>query len=366
VRRLPPGLLTLAHEGKKAYTAVFDLVHRREAERPNEIWQADHTLLDILLQREGEKPLRPWLTVIEDDYSRAVSGYFLFFDAPSTIQTALALHQAIWRKADARWHVCGIPDVLYTDNGRDFTSKHLEQVAADLKVRLVFSTPGAPRGRGRIERLFSTISSMLLCDLPGFNCSPDQADPKQLLTLVELDKLIREFLLEKYHRRIHGQTKMPPADRWEKDAFLPRMPESLEQLDLLLLTVPKARRVRNDGIHFMGLRYVDATLAAYVGEIVTLRYDPRDMAEIRVFHGQRFLCRAICPELAGATVPIREIMRARNKHRRDLQTMIRDRRRAVEELVEMKRGNSRIDKELEHKPVKTERMLPTLRRYINE
>jgi hypothetical protein len=38
---------------------------------------------------------------------------------------------------------------------------------------------------------------MLLCDLPGFKCSRDKADPKQLLTLVELDKLIREFLLEK-------------------------------------------------------------------------------------------------------------------------------------------------------------------------
>ena len=47
VRRLPAGLLTLAHEGKKAYTAAFDLVHRRQGERPNEIWQADHTLLDI-------------------------------------------------------------------------------------------------------------------------------------------------------------------------------------------------------------------------------------------------------------------------------------------------------------------------------
>jgi putative transposase len=334
--------------------------------RPNEIWQADHTLLDILLQRDGEKPLRPWLTVIEDDYSRAVSGYLLFFDAPSTIQTALALHHAIWRKADPRWHVCGIPDVLYTDNGRDFTSKHLEQVAADLKVRLVFSTPGVPRGRGRVERLFSTISSMLLCGLPGFKCSPYKADPKQLLTLVELDKLLREFLLEKYHRRIHSETKTAPIERWEKGAFLPRMPESLERLDLLLLTVPKARRVRNDGIHFMGLRYVDATLAAYVGESVTLRYDPRDMAEIRVFHEQRFLCRAICPELAGATIPIREITRARNKHRRDLQTTIRDRRRTVEELMEMKRGNARSDEQPDEAPDETKKTEPALRRYINE
>ena len=310
--------------------------------------------------------MRPWLTLIEDDYSRAVAGYFLFFDAPSTIQTALALHQAIWRKADPRWHVCGIPDVLYTDNGRDFTSKHLEQVAADLKVRLVFSTPGVPRGRGRVERLFSTISSMLLCDLPGFKCPSTKAYPKRLLTLAELDKRVGEFLLGKYHRRIHGETKMAPAERWEKGAFLPRMPESLERLDLLLLTVPKARRVRNDGIHFMGLRYVDATLAAYVGESVTLRYDPRDTAEIRVFHEQRFLCRAICPELAGVTVPIREIMRARNKHRRDLQTTIRDRRRTIDELVEMKRGNSRIDKEQDDKPDETTRRVPSLRRYLNE
>jgi Helix-turn-helix domain len=30
VRQVPAGLLTLAHEGKKAYSAAFDLVHRRE------------------------------------------------------------------------------------------------------------------------------------------------------------------------------------------------------------------------------------------------------------------------------------------------------------------------------------------------
>jgi hypothetical protein len=38
-------------------------------------------LLDILVQRDGENPAQPWLTVILDDYSRAVAGYFLFFEA---------------------------------------------------------------------------------------------------------------------------------------------------------------------------------------------------------------------------------------------------------------------------------------------
>ena len=49
------------------------------------------------MQRDGENPAQPWLTVILDDYSRAVAGYFLFFEAPSAAQTALALRQAIWR-----------------------------------------------------------------------------------------------------------------------------------------------------------------------------------------------------------------------------------------------------------------------------
>ena len=103
-----------------------------------------------------------------DDYSRSIAGYFLSFDPPSSLRTSLAMRQAIWRKADPHWQVCGIPDVLYVDNGADFVSKHLEQVAVDLKIRLVFSTPGKPQGRGKIERFFRTVNEMFLCDLEGY------------------------------------------------------------------------------------------------------------------------------------------------------------------------------------------------------
>ena len=141
VAALPADLVTLAHEGTKAYSNTFELVHRREADRPNAVWQADHTPLDILLIRPDGAVAKPWLTTVIDDYSRAIAGYFLSFEEPSTLHTSLALRQAIWRKEDPRWIVCGIPDVLYTDNGSDFTSQHLEQVGADLKIRLVFSIP---------------------------------------------------------------------------------------------------------------------------------------------------------------------------------------------------------------------------------
>jgi len=48
------------------------------------------------------------------------------------------LRQGIWRKGDPHWVIRGIPEVLYTDNSADFTSRYIEQVAADLKMRLVF------------------------------------------------------------------------------------------------------------------------------------------------------------------------------------------------------------------------------------
>jgi putative transposase len=99
VKQLDPALVTLAHEGTKTYRTTYDLLYRHEAEKPNDLWQADHTKLDIWVREDNGPPVRPWLTVIMDDYSRAIAGFRLSLDAPSSIQTALTLRQAIWRKS---------------------------------------------------------------------------------------------------------------------------------------------------------------------------------------------------------------------------------------------------------------------------
>ena len=365
IRELAPALVTMAHKGIKAYSESFDLVHRIESEAPNAIWQADHTQLDIVVRDERGNTRRPWLTIILDDYSRAVAGYMLSFAPPSAIQTALALRQAIWRKPQPGWHICGIPQVLYTDHGSDFTSQHIEQVAADLKIRLIFSTIGKPRGRGKIERFFASLTQVFLSRLQGFARSGKAKSGT--LALSDLSRELENYLINGYLVSPHSATGQAPQARWEAGGFLPQMPESLEKLDLLLLTVPKTRRVHPDGIRYQGLRYIDATLAAYVGESVTLRYDPRDMAEIRVFHQDQFVCRAICPELAGETVPLKEILSARNRRRRELRSILRDRKKIVDELVELKRAREASAEPTElSKAAETERRKPALKRYINE
>jgi len=231
---------------------------------------------------------------------------------------------------------CGIPDVFYTDHGSDFTSQHLEQVAADLNIRLSFSIVGRPRGRGKVERFFETVNQLLLCDLPGYAPAGSGTRAKPVLTLNQLDARFRTWLIDEYHQDVHSETGVAPQARWESDGFLPRLPDSLEQLDLLLLTVARSRRVQRDGVHFNGFRYLDLTLAAYVGEDVVIRYDSRDMGEIRIFHQNKFLCRAICAELAGETIGLKDIIQARNRHRRALRQTLAERASAVDELLAVK------------------------------
>jgi len=87
VQRLAQALGEMA----PSYSDAFELVHRREAAGPNANWQADHSPLDMLLVRPDGTAGKPWLTVILDDYSRAVAGYFLSFEPPSALHTSLAL-----------------------------------------------------------------------------------------------------------------------------------------------------------------------------------------------------------------------------------------------------------------------------------
>jgi putative transposase len=372
VKQLDPALVTLAHEGSKTYRTTYDLLYRHEAQQPNDLWQADHTLLDIWVRHGDGPPVRPWLTVIMDDYSRAIAGFSVNVEAPSTIQTALTLRQAIWRKSLPHWKIIGIPATFSSDHGSDFTSAHLEQVSADLKMSLVFSEPGMPRGRGKIERFFRTVNQMLLCALPGYTPAgmpPDHA----ILPVSAFEAKLQQFILEQYHQRPHRETGEAPQARWAGSGFLPRLPESLEQLDLLLLTVATSRKVRPDGMHFQGLRYLDLTLAAYVGESVIIRYDPRDMAEIRIFHHQRFLCRAICAELAGETISLRDIMRTRNRRRRNLRHTLQARARTVEALLEAHRGDCHTDEPevsaaaaIPPRPNPADGPTPRLKRYIHE
>lgn len=232
------------------------------------------------------------------------------------------------------WPITGLPDVLYSDHGSDFTSARLERVCLDTHIQLIHSQVGLPQGRGKIERFYGTITTELLPHLPGHIPHGTNGAPitPATLTLEQMDSILEQFIVNDYNHRQHSETGQAPALRWGASGFIPRSPAHPEDLDLLLLTAAMTRRVQRDGIQFSCTRYISPVLAAYVGEDVTVRYNPRDVSEIRVFWKETFLCRAIAPELASDSVSLQELRAARVARRRDLKQQLRQRRSLADAL----------------------------------
>jgi putative transposase len=88
------------------------------------------------------------------------------------------------------------------------------------------------------------------------------------------------------------------------------------------------------------------------------------MGEIRVFYKDRFLCRAISAELAGETIPLRDVIRVRNQRRKELRSILHDRQKMVDTLLQLKQGPAL---EENHAPVAIPVVAAVrIKRYRNE
>src|SRR6476619_776213 len=109
-------------------------------------------------------------------------------------------------------------------------------------------------------------------------------------------------IVDTYHRRLHPETGQTPATRWAAGGWLPRMPDSAEALDLLLLTVATPRKVQRDGIRCHGLRYF--SLTSWVKRSpsgTTHEISPRSAS----FTTAPSCVRAVSPDIAAASISAR-------------------------------------------------------------
>ena len=265
-----------------------------QATYPCELYLIDHRQLDVLVKfNTTVKAKRPWITLVLDQYSRAIVGYYLGFEPPSSCRVALALRHAILPKNLPEWPMCGIPTMLRHDHGKDLVSQHIKQVKLDLQISNFPKEKGNPRGNSEIERINGTMASWEKA-LPGWTGNSIKERPQVIhpkLTLTDLDKKIGKFILE-YHRKQHSTIKMTPFDRWNT-GIIPRLPESEASLDLLLLPVARHYKIRRDGIHFQTNRFWSDEFLAYIGETAILRYNPMQLDEIMVYVGNKRIGTAI-------------------------------------------------------------------------
>ncbi|MEH2296082.1 Mu transposase C-terminal domain-containing protein [Nostoc sp.] len=261
----------------------------------NHVWQCDHTKLDVMLVDQYGKTLaRPWFTKITDSYSRCIMGIHLGFDAPSSLVVALAMRHAMLRKQysseyklHCEWGTYGVPENLFTDGGKDFRSEHLKQIAFQLGFECHLRD--RPPEGGIEERGFGTINTDFLSGFYGYLGSnvqvrPEGAEEEACITLRELHLLIVRYIVDNYNQRIDARSgDQTRFQRWE--AGLPALPNLIEERQLDICLMKKTRRSIYKGgyVSFENIMYRGDYLAAYAGESVLLRYDPRDISTVFVY-----------------------------------------------------------------------------------
>ncbi|MBW4430939.1 MAG: DDE-type integrase/transposase/recombinase [Pelatocladus maniniholoensis HA4357-MV3] len=275
-------------------------LHTREGlaiaiEWSNQVWQVDHTRADVLVvDQSGEVLGRPWLTIVVDTYSRCIMGFHLGFDAPSAAVVCLALRHAILPKQyssayelHACWGTYGLPQYLYTDGGKDFRSRHLEQVATELGIVLCLRRK--PSDGGIVERPFGTFNSQFFSTLPGYvNSNVTERSPvaesEACLTLLQLERLLVRYIVDHYNQAIDARMgDQSRIGRWEagRIAQLPLLGN--RELDLCLMRRDRRTVYRSGYLQFANLTYQGEHLAAYAGESVIVRYDPRDITTVFIY-----------------------------------------------------------------------------------
>jgi putative transposase len=240
---------------------------RFEAAGPNDLWTGD------ALHGPAVGGRKTYLFAFIDDYSRALVGYRWGF-AEDTLRLEAALRAGMAAR--------GVPRRIYLDNGSAMVSGQLLRACATLGVILVHSRPGKPQGRGKIERVFRTVTEQFVVELSR----------TEVEGLDDLNRLFAAWVESVYHRAVHSETGQAPLERFlSAGAPAPADPERLGEA---FRWAERRKVTKTATVSLWGNEYeVDAAL---VGERVELVFDPFDLTRIEVRFGGRPM---------GAAVPHR-------------------------------------------------------------
>jgi len=258
-----------------------------EGDFPLEVYQIDHTPLDIILvDYHSRKPLgRPYLTLAIDVYSRMVAGFYLSMQAPGYFSVSQCLYNAFLPKDDflkkydiqGEWEIYGIPSKYAVDNGKDLIGLDMQRVCDEFGMTMVRRPVGRPQYGSPVERVFGTINKEIH-NLPGttFSNITEKAEYDSVknatFTLDEITKWLTEFIVNVYHNRVHHGIGMIPRQKYRLGIFgddenpgtgLPPIVEDKESIKIALLPTYH-RTVQKDGITLDGITYYSDVLRTWI------------------------------------------------------------------------------------------------------
>jgi putative transposase len=228
----------------------------------NQLWMTDMMFGPTLKLADG-RVIHTRLFGLLDDCSRLVP-HAQYYEGEKLCSFLDCFRQGLARR--------GFPDKLYTDQGKIFTSYHLQIVCANLGVRLCHAKPYAAWSKGKQERWFRTLQQDFEARLV--------IDPVH--TLEELNVRLWRWIEGEYHRRPHsaleGQT---PAERFTQRAVNLRSSDPQTDWEALFLS-RRQRRVRLDATFSLEGRLWEAPVHLR-GQIIEIRFDPFEWRRVEIW-----------------------------------------------------------------------------------
>lgn len=207
-----------------------------------------------------------------------------------------------------RWVTFGVPELLVSDNGRDFTSRYLRETANQHAMSLQFTPVKTPRAKGTVERTFGTFNTRFLHRLTGTTLGKQTAHlgynaaTHAVHTLPGLKRALEHFIVT-----VHNPAVRSRKYRSANDLFVegiqrhpPRMPSSESDLDGMFGLI-EHRVVQQYGIQYRYLLYQSAELidvfhTSKSGTTLSFSVDITDVRSIRVQHpvtGRFFIAKCV-------------------------------------------------------------------------
>ena len=237
-----------------------------------------------------ERPVRPWLTLFVEAYSRVVPGWALSV-TPHSGSILAAFGSAVAVTPSKAWG--GVPVRLRVDRGADFLCNALKEACGRLGVVLDPAPPYSPFRKGKVERAGKSVERALLPPLPGYLGAGRETrqERSELMGFDELVGLLRTGIDTWNTSHIHPILGCTLADAWTRDAT-PIRAVGEERLRWMMLAEDR-RTVQKEGVRFGGRYFTAAELTGRRGTAVRVLYWPHDQRRIEVMLGDEWLCTAL-------------------------------------------------------------------------
>lgn len=318
-RDIPIPVLEYYRKGEKAFRDRCAPYIERTYEdlNSNDIWVCDNHTFDVFVNDgEHKKPVRVYLTAFQDVRSRKMMGWHVTL-TPCSDATLAALRRGIERY--------GIPKRILSDNGREFLTfdiggrgfrkeaERKEHVAPTIldNLGIEFRTALVRNAKAKIiERAFRDVKEDFSKLFAGYTGGTIAERPERLkktgkdagnfTLLPEFVKYVDTYIEGYFNTRPHSGSGMNGRTRDEVYAacLVEKRTATKEQLNLMMLRNTRMQQVKRNGVQ---LSIYDCRIwfnslelsYNYLGKKVYFRYDPHDLAQVRVYdEADRFLCTA--------------------------------------------------------------------------